>query len=100
MNLTIQNSYQTRWTSPLGNLLKFSKVTVQKPLFGIAEDFKFNVSGAKIDKSKIYLDAWDKTVFGFDYQNNYFGYQNENKSNRIFINFRFYRIYFNWSICT
>lgn len=68
-----------RWTSPLGNLLKFSQVTAQKPLFGIAEDFKFNVSGTTIDKSKIYLDAWDKTVFGFDYENNYFAYQNENK---------------------
>ncbi|WP_069096467.1 PDxFFG protein [Mesomycoplasma ovipneumoniae] len=66
-----------RWTSPLGNLLKFSQITAQKPLFGIAEDFKFNVSGTEIDKSKIYLDAWDKTVFGFDYQNNYFAYQNE-----------------------
>ncbi|MDF9627518.1 PDxFFG protein [Mesomycoplasma ovipneumoniae] len=66
-----------RWTSPLGNLLKFSQVSVQKPLFGIAEDFKFNVSGGQIDNSKIYLDAWDKTVFGFDYENNYFAYQNE-----------------------
>lgn len=66
-----------RWTSPLGNLLKFSQVTAEKPLFGIAEDFRFNVSGTTIDKSKIYLDAWDKTVFGFDYENNYFAYQNE-----------------------
>ncbi|UVO15073.1 PDxFFG protein [Mesomycoplasma ovipneumoniae] len=69
----------TRWTSPLGNLLKFSNVTAEHPFFGIAEDFKFNVSGATIDKSKIYLDAWDKTLFGFDYENNYFGYQNENR---------------------
>ncbi|MFU0909139.1 PDxFFG protein [Mesomycoplasma ovipneumoniae] len=68
-----------RWTSPLGNLLKFSEVSAEKPLFGIAEDFRFNVSGTTIDKSKIYLDAWDKTVFGFDYENNYFAYQNENR---------------------
>ncbi|MDW2893142.1 PDxFFG protein [Mesomycoplasma ovipneumoniae] len=74
-----QQDLSKRWTSPLGNLLKFSQVTAQKPLFGIAEDFRFNVSGTEIDKSKIYLDAWDKTVFGFDYENNYFAYQNENK---------------------
>ncbi|MDW2932699.1 PDxFFG protein [Mesomycoplasma ovipneumoniae] len=66
-----------RWTSPLGKLLKFSNVTAEKPFFGIAEDFKFNVSDSKIDNSKIFLDAWDKTLFGFDYQNNYFAYQNE-----------------------
>ncbi|MDW2923480.1 PDxFFG protein [Mesomycoplasma ovipneumoniae] len=68
----------TRWTSPLGKLLKFSSVTDEKPFFGIAQDFKFNVLNSKIDKSKIYLDAWDKTLFGFDYQNNYFAYQNNN----------------------
>ncbi|WP_069098252.1 PDxFFG protein [Mesomycoplasma ovipneumoniae] len=72
-----QQDLSKRWTSPLGNLLKFSQVTAEKPLFGIAEDFRFNVSGTTIDKSKIYLDAWDKTVFGFDYENNYFAYQNE-----------------------
>ncbi|MCN0157897.1 PDxFFG protein [Mesomycoplasma ovipneumoniae] len=66
-----------RWTSPLGKLLKFSNVTAEKPFFGIAEDFRFNVSDSKIDSSKIYLDAWDKTLFGFDYKNNYFAYQNE-----------------------
>ncbi|MDW2931990.1 PDxFFG protein [Mesomycoplasma ovipneumoniae] len=68
----------TRWTSPLGKLLKFSNVSAENPFFGIAQDFKFNVSGSEIDKSKIYLDAWDKTLFGFDYQNNYFAYQNDN----------------------
>ncbi|MHA0298659.1 PDxFFG protein [Mesomycoplasma ovipneumoniae] len=67
-----------RWTSPLGKLLKFSNVTPQNPFFGIAQDFKFNVKDSKIDGSKIYLDAWDKTLFGFDYQNNYFAYQNNN----------------------
>ncbi|MDW2913496.1 PDxFFG protein [Mesomycoplasma ovipneumoniae] len=67
-----------RWTSPLGKLLKFSNVSAKNPFFGIAQDFKFNVTGSEIDKSKIYLDAWDKTLFGFDYQNNYFAHQNDN----------------------
>ncbi|AJR12092.1 Uncharacterised protein [Mesomycoplasma dispar] len=77
----------THWTSPLGKLLKFNQVgqKVEKteelnPFFGIAQDFKFKVgSNNQLDTSKIYLDAWDKTVFGFDYENNYFAYQNNQK---------------------
>lgn len=81
-------SLMRRWISPLGNLLKFDKVLLEdkntnpklNPFFGIAQDFKFKIGpDQKIDTSKIYLDAWDKTLFGFDYNNNYFGFQNEQK---------------------
>ncbi|MXR39492.1 PDxFFG protein [Mycoplasma sp. MF12] len=80
----IKKDLADRWTSPFGNLIKFNKVITKNatqklnPFFGIAQDFKFkNISESELDTSKIYLDAWDKTVFGFDYKNNYFGYQNQ-----------------------
>ncbi|MBG0730671.1 PDxFFG protein [Mycoplasma sp. 'Moose RK'] len=78
-----------RWISPLGNLLKFDKVVADstkntsqlQPFFGIAHEFRFKnkSDSTEFDTSKIYLDSWDKTVFKFDYSENYFAFQNQNQ---------------------
>ncbi|AHH45349.1 PDxFFG protein [Mesomycoplasma bovoculi] len=60
--------------APLATLLKLDKLDTLGGLFGIARDFTFHKrsNSSELDKSKIYLDAWDSELFGFDYNHNYF----------------------------
>lgn len=59
--------------SSLATLLKLDQLSDSNKLFGIAQDFSFGKTSSAISSSsKIYLDAWDSDLFGFDYQHNYF----------------------------
>lgn len=60
--------------APLATLLKLDDLSTSNGFFGIAQDFAFHKksNSSELDKSKIYLDAWDSELFGFDYKHNYF----------------------------